>query len=321
MAPVTISEKYRSEQQRLHDNPRYGIASLGYARLVHSLVRFGRCRSLSDFGAGKCKLKAALGDALVGVDYFPYDPAFPQYGLPMPADLVTCIDVLEHVEPELLDTCLDDLVLITRLLALVTVHTGPAKKTLSDGRNAHLTQEPAGWWLPKLTARFDVLYVRRVRKGFFAITCPKGLAPAIGTIVDLPAIFVAAAKCDPRPNVLRRSREAAQRDIGALWLAARDPRTPWFVKLLAGSVSAVALSPIDLTPDVIPVIGYADDLLLLIAGTIMAVRLMPEPLMAELRTRAGTMPRRAAAGGTAVVVCIWLAAAVAIALRLPHVSF
>lgn len=318
---MTISEKYRSEQQRLHENPRYGVASLGYAPLVRSLVRFGRCRSLSDFGAGKCKLKSALGDSLVGVDYLPYDPAFPQYGPPMPADLVTCIDVLEHVEPELLDTCLDELALITRRLALVTVHTGPAKKTLSDGRNAHLTQEPARWWLPKLTARFDVLYLRNVRKGFFAITCPKGLGPAIGTIVGLPAIFLAAAKCDPRPNALRRGRTAAQRDIGALWLAARDPRTPWFVKLLAGIVSALALSPIDLTPDVIPVIGYADDLLLLIAGTIVAVRLMPEPLMAELRTRAGTMPRRAAAGGAAAVVFIWLAAAVVLALRLPPASF
>lgn len=318
---MTISEKYRSEQQKLHENPRYGVASLGYVPLVRSLVQFGRCRSLSDFGAGKCKLRSALDDALAGVDYLPYDPAFPHYGPPMPADLVTCIDVLEHVEPELLDTCLDALASITRRLALITVHTGPAKKTLSDGRNAHLTQEPAGWWLPKLAARFDVLYLRRVRKGFFAIACPKGMEPAIGTVVDLPAIFAAAASSDPRPNVVTRGRAAAQRDIATLWLAARDPRTPWSVKLLAGGVSALALSPIDLTPDVIPVIGYADDLLLLIIGTIMSVRMMPKPLMAELRTRAGTMPRRAAAGGAAAIVFIWLAAALALALRLPHASF
>lgn len=321
MTIQTISDDYRAEQRRLHENPRYGVASIGYASLVESLLKLGKCATLSDYGAGKCNLRSALGPSFDAIEYLPYDPAFPEYGPPRPADLLVCIDVLEHVEPERLDQCLDELASITRRLALFTVHTGPARKTLSDGRNAHLTQEPADWWLHKLTARFDVLCLRNVRKGFFAIVCPKGLRASIGTIVDLPAILTAAARCDPRPNLLRGARAAAHRDLGAMWLAARDPRTPRFVKLLAGTVSALALSPIDLTPDVIPVVGYFDDLLLLIAGTIMAVRLMPDPLVAELRARAGAISSRATAGGAAAFISIWLAALLALAVRSSYPAF
>ena len=76
---------------------------------------------------------------------------------------------------------------------------------------------------------------------------------------------------------------ALKRDVVALWLAARDPRTPLAAKLVAGAVAAYALSPIDLIPDFIPVLGYLDDLLLVPAGIWLAVRLIPEELLAELR--------------------------------------
>ena len=105
MNAQTISEEYRAEQQKLHRNPRYGVASLAFAPIVRSLLRLGRCSSLSDYGAGKCNLRRALGLRAGGpIHYHPYDPAFPEYGPPREADLVTCIDVLEHIEPKLLDT-------------------------------------------------------------------------------------------------------------------------------------------------------------------------------------------------------------------------
>ena len=85
-----------------------------------------------------------------------------------------------------------------------------------------------------------------------------------------------------------------RRDVRALWIAARDPRTPWYAKLLAGAVVAYALSPIDLIPDVVPVLGYLDDLVLLPLGILLAVRLIPGPLMAEYRAAAAALDERPA---------------------------
>lgn len=74
----------------------------------------------------------------------------------------------------------------------------------------------------------------------------------------------------------------------ALYLAYRDPRTPWHARIVAGLVVAYALSPIDLIPDFIPVLGYLDDLVLLPLGLMLAVRLIPPAVMAEARTTAAT---------------------------------
>ena len=82
---------------------------------------------------------------------------------------------------------------------------------------------------------------------------------------------------------LKRWARALKRDVIALWLAARDPRVPLAAKLVAGAVAAYALSPIDLIPDFIPVLGYLDDLLIVPAGIWLALRLIPAELMAELR--------------------------------------
>lgn len=104
---------------------------------------------------------------------------------------------------------------------------------------------------------------------------------------------------------------SVKRDVTALWIAARDPRTPWHAKLAAAAVAAYALSPIDLIPDFIPVIGYLDDLLIVPLGILLAVRLIPDDLMAEFRAeaekRAGTGKSSA---GAAAIVTIWLALAV-----------
>ena len=76
------------------------------------------------------------------------------------------------------------------------------------------------------------------------------------------------------------------RDVHALYLAARDPRVPWYAKAAAIAVAAYALSPIDLIPDFIPVLGYLDDLIIVPLGILLAVRLVPEDLMAEFRASA-----------------------------------
>jgi uncharacterized membrane protein YkvA (DUF1232 family) len=93
-------------------------------------------------------------------------------------------------------------------------------------------------------------------------------------------------------------------------MAARDRRTPWHAKAVAMLVAAYALSPIDLVPDFIPVLGYLDDLLIVPLGIMLAVRLVPDHLMAEFRAEAATgaaHPRSAV--GAAIVLAVWLAAA------------
>jgi uncharacterized membrane protein YkvA (DUF1232 family) len=99
-----------------------------------------------------------------------------------------------------------------------------------------------------------------------------------------------------------------KRDVVALWLAARDPRTPWSAKALAGLVAAYALSPIDLIPDFIPVLGYLDDLLIVPAGIWLAVRWVPPALMAEFREHASARDRPRSRVAAAVIVGLWLAA-------------
>jgi uncharacterized membrane protein YkvA (DUF1232 family) len=104
---------------------------------------------------------------------------------------------------------------------------------------------------------------------------------------------------------------ALKRDVAALWIAARDPRVPWYAKAVAAAVAAYALSPLDLIPDFVPVLGYLDDLLIVPLGIWLAVRLVPPALMAEFRVAAADMLRRPVSRtGLAIVVAIWLAAAV-----------
>ena len=122
-------------------------------------------------------------------------------------------------------------------------------------------------------------------------------------------------KVTPVLERLRSWAGALKRDVVALWLAARDPRTPLAAKLVAGAVAAYALSPIDLIPDFVPVLGYLDDLLIVPAGVALAIRLIPAPLMAEFRARALARlerPRSLAAAG--VIVGLWVAVAALLAL-------
>lgn len=93
----------------------------------------------------------------------------------------------------------------------------------------------------------------------------------------------------------------------ALYLAARDPATPWYAKFLAAVVAAYAFSPIDLIPDFIPVLGYLDDLILLPLGIMLAIRLVPSPVMTKCRERAACELRNRPVSRRAgvVIVAIW----------------
>src|ERR1700716_1328947 len=99
------------------------------------------------------------------------------------------------------------------------------------------------------------------------------------------------------------------RDGHAIYLASRDPRVPWYAKFLAIAIAGYALSPIDLIPDFIPVVGYLDDLIIVPLGIALVVRLIPPAIMAEHRATADAAQHRPVRrGAAAVIVCLWIAA-------------
>lgn len=107
---------------------------------------------------------------------------------------------------------------------------------------------------------------------------------------------------------LKSWARAIRRDVHALSLAARDPRVPWYAKALALIVAGYALSPIDLIPDFIPVVGYLDDVILVPTGIWLVIRLIPPHVMAEHRELAAAAgDRLVSLTAGIVVVCVWIA--------------
>jgi hypothetical protein len=172
-----ISEEYRTMQQKLHENPNYGVASVQYAPLVAGVIDSLGVTEVLDYGAGKGRLGQTLPKHTKrALKIRHYDPAVPDWSAPPePCGFVACIDVLEHIEPHLLDNVLDDLQRVTAGAGVFTVHTGAAVKVLPDGRNAHLIQQPPAWWLPKFFERFEVVTFNRMPMGFWIGVERKGL--------------------------------------------------------------------------------------------------------------------------------------------------
>ena len=166
-----ISEEYRKMQQQLHENPNYGVASVQFAPVVAQVIEAAAAQELLDYGAGKGRLGIALKQYIQRpLTIHHYDPAIPAWSAPPePCGFVACIDVLEHIEPALLDNVLDDLKRVTAGIGVFTVHTQPAVKFLLDGRNAHLIQQPPAWWLPKFLERFELANFNRVAMGFLVV--------------------------------------------------------------------------------------------------------------------------------------------------------
>ena len=112
---------------------------------------------------------------------------------------------------------------------------------------------------------------------------------------------------------LRQWARTVKRDVIALYLAARDPRVPWYAKVVAAYVAAYAFSLIDLIPDFIPVLGHLDELVVLPFGILLAAKLVPREIMAELRAEAESSHggRPVSWSGAAVVIGVWIVAVLA----------
>jgi uncharacterized membrane protein YkvA (DUF1232 family) len=105
---------------------------------------------------------------------------------------------------------------------------------------------------------------------------------------------------------LRSWARGIKRDVHALYLSARDPRVPWYAKAVALAVAAYAMSPIDLIPDFIPVLGYLDDVILVPLGILLAVRLIPPAILAEHRATASDVGLRPSRAAAIVIIAIWI---------------
>ena len=177
-----ISEEYRKLNIQLHEGGRYGRRGDRWADKVRLLKQSHNLDSILDYGCGQGSLKRTLEG-----NVSEYDPAIPgKDAIPNPADLVVCTDVLEHIEPILLDNVLDHLWSLTTRYLLVAVSTRPAAKVLADGRNAHLIVQPADAWLPAFQRRFDIVEWTVSEDEFSAVVKPKqgwrGVAESIASL-------------------------------------------------------------------------------------------------------------------------------------------
>ncbi|HXF89591.1 MAG TPA: 6-hydroxymethylpterin diphosphokinase MptE-like protein [Xanthobacteraceae bacterium] len=177
---MTISPTYAEQNRQLHaSNEKYGAGGGEWGYYIERLIAEECHRTVCDYGAGKGRLASFLAE--FGIDVAEYDPGVPgKERRPDPADLVVCTDVLEHVEPELLEEVLRDLARLTQRKLFLDICTAPAVKWLPDGRNAHLIVEPPTWWRQQLERHFDVIHwVERPDLNMvYGEAVPKGMGTA-----------------------------------------------------------------------------------------------------------------------------------------------
>ena len=165
---MLISAEYRQQNAMLHEDQsvHYGVAGKAYIPLMTTIYLEYECKSILDYGSGKGRISQMRPNLPIRN----YDPAIPEFSdPPEPADLVVCLDVMEHIEPEFLDNVLDHLQSLVRKVGLISVSTRLAKKHLPDGRNAHLIVEEPEWWLPRFLEKFRMQEYVRSESGFHVV--------------------------------------------------------------------------------------------------------------------------------------------------------
>lgn len=163
-----ISPGYVELQKKLHAQGNYGVSAGRWANApVRQIAQVYGCRDILDYGCGAGQLKAVLGPIVRE-----YDPCIAgKDSDPEPADMVACIDVLEHIEPDRLPAVLRHIRSKARKVAFFIISQRPANKTLADGRNAHLIIETAEWWKDALAEHFAITdWI--VDKGIAAVAVP-----------------------------------------------------------------------------------------------------------------------------------------------------
>jgi hypothetical protein len=173
--PDTLcSPKYRTVISAMHKQEKWGGKGSRYLGAVQEIIdkvqmwveKPREKVTVLDYGAGR----GSLAEALKPHRCQQYDPAIKGlHVLPKPSDIVVCTDVLEHIEPKLLDNVLDHIERLTREVALLVISCRPANAVLPDGRNAHLIVETPDWWLEKIRSRgkWNILKLERTDKQLY----------------------------------------------------------------------------------------------------------------------------------------------------------
>jgi 2-polyprenyl-3-methyl-5-hydroxy-6-metoxy-1,4-benzoquinol methylase len=160
-----LSEEYRNTLKKTHKSAGEkgwgNTANTKYFEVIKRLIEVNKADEILDYGAGWGGMKQKLAETNPDVVVHEYEPSRDDCcDPPAPCKFVICVDVLEHVEPDCLEEVLDDLERVITDTGYLTIFFEKAKRTLADGRNAHLIVKPFEWWLRKLSHRF---YIRQAR--------------------------------------------------------------------------------------------------------------------------------------------------------------
>ena len=146
-----VSDHYAKQLSQLH-NIRKSFGGSSSYKHINEWLANNKCHSVLDYGCGKGNVFKNIQKKFPLIDCRGYDPGVPEYAVmpEIPAELVICADVLEHIEPELIDNVLKHIESLTLKTAYLIIDTRPAHKNLPDGRNAHLIIEDQDWWTNKI---------------------------------------------------------------------------------------------------------------------------------------------------------------------------
>lgn len=168
--PRLISDYYRDQNEKLLASGDCGGGGYKWIPRIQELVDHHRITGILDYGCGLGTLKKQYPERIPIEEY---DPSIPEKSsLPKPRDLLVCTDVLEHVEPELLDNVIIHLHSCTIRLALITIALRESNKSFPDGTNLHLIIEGKSFWIERLLRAFDqVIETDPLRDGELALVC------------------------------------------------------------------------------------------------------------------------------------------------------
>lgn len=175
----TITKEYADLNRQLHEDcDHYGTSGQRWGDLVARICKHLEIKAILDYGCGQETLKKLVRSSDPTIKVTGYDPAVEgKETPPEPHRLVVCTDVLEHVEPDLLQNVLKNLYGLTLQVGFFVIATRPAIKTLADGRNAHLIIQPMEWWIPNISQHWRIMDLINFGGEFLVIVQKNHLNP------------------------------------------------------------------------------------------------------------------------------------------------